>query len=100
MIFPEGGIPNRDHPKMAPFKDGAFRLAKSLKLPIVPVTFTNNYRLFSDPTHLLGPASPGISKVHIHPYLSKEEVKENTHGELNKRCFDIINKPLLTRLTK
>jgi 1-acyl-sn-glycerol-3-phosphate acyltransferase len=39
VIFPEGGIPDDNNPKMIPFKDGAFKLAKSLKVPLVPMTF-------------------------------------------------------------
>jgi 1-acyl-sn-glycerol-3-phosphate acyltransferase len=95
MIFPEGGIPDEEHPKMIPFKYGAFKLAKSLGVPIVPITFTNNYRLFSDPTEILGPAGPGISKVHIHPYITVEEIQELTQTELKNKCFDIINAPIL-----
>src|SRR5690554_115310 len=38
VIFPEGGIPD-DAPKLGPFKEGAFRLAKSAKCPILPITF-------------------------------------------------------------
>ena len=37
VIFPEGGIPDDINPKMIPFKGGAFRLAKALQIPIVPV---------------------------------------------------------------
>ena len=95
MIFPEGGIPDDDHPRMIPFKTGAFQLAKNLKVPIVPVTFTNNYKLFSDPTNILGRAHPGISKVYIHEYISAESIAEMTDQELKLKCFEIINGPLL-----
>ena len=94
MIFPEGGIPD-ENPKMIPFKNGAFQLAKSLHVPIVPITFTNNFELFSDPTHILGRAHPGISKVHIHQYISSEEVANMEIAELSQKCFDIINQPIL-----
>ncbi len=95
MIFPEGGIPDENNPKMVPFKEGAFQLAKSLKVPIVPITFMNNYRLLSDPSDILGPASPGTIKVHIHPYFSKEEVENMTQKELSLACFNRINAPIL-----
>jgi 1-acyl-sn-glycerol-3-phosphate acyltransferase len=95
VIFPEGGIPDADNPRMIPFKDGAFQLAKSLNIPIVPLTFTNNYRLFSDPGDFLGPARPGVSHVYIHPYLSAEEIKSLSQEALKARCFDIINQALL-----
>jgi len=95
VIFPEGGIPDDDNPRMVPFKEGAFQLAKSLNIPIVPVTFTNNYRLFSDPSQVFGPARPGISHVYIHPFISAEEVKSMSKNELSARCFDLVNGPLL-----
>lgn len=95
VIFPEGGIPDEDNPKMIAFKDGAFQLAKSLNIPIVPITFTNNYRLFSDPGNIFGPARPGISQVYIHPFISSEEVKLLSQEELKNRCFDIVNEPIL-----
>ncbi len=95
VIFPEGTIPDDDCPKMIPFKEGAFKLAKSLNIPIVPVTFTNNYRLFSDPTNILGPAHPGISRVHILPSIGVDEMAELSVKELTELCFNRINAPLL-----
>jgi 1-acyl-sn-glycerol-3-phosphate acyltransferase len=95
VIFPEGGIPDKQCPKMIPFKDGAFKLAKTLNIPIVPLTFTNNYRLFSDPTEILGPASPGIARVYINEYVSAEQIQSMEIKDLNKLCFDRINKPIL-----
>lgn len=97
VIFPEGGIPDTDHPKMIPFKDGAFRLAKDAGVGIIPVTFENNFKLFSDPLDILGLARPGISKVHIHEVISAEEVKASSIEELKNTCFEVINVPLLER---
>ena len=95
VIFPEGGIPEKGIPKMLEFKEGAFQLAKRLEVPIVPMTFTNNYKLFSDPTNILGPARPGVSHVHIHPFLTKEEIMSLSKIELKQKCFNIINGPIL-----
>jgi 1-acyl-sn-glycerol-3-phosphate acyltransferase len=95
VVFPEGGIPDEENPKMIEFKEGAFKLAKDLGVPIIPLTFLNNHKLFSDPTQLLGEAHPGISKVMIHDYLSKEKVISMTQNELLNYCFDIISKPLV-----
>jgi 1-acyl-sn-glycerol-3-phosphate acyltransferase len=95
VIFPEGGIPDEDNPRMVPFKAGAFKLAKQLELPIVPLTFTNNYHLFSDPTNILGPAHPGFSRLYVHPHISKSEVIRMSDKELSDHCFSIVNGPLL-----
>ncbi len=95
MIFPEGGIPDNDNPRMIEFKQGAFQLAKNLKVPIVPISFTNNHKLFSDPTNIFGPARPGISHVHIHEFITGEEIEAMSQEELSQKCFDIINAPIV-----
>lgn len=95
VIFPEGGIPDDNNPKMIPFKDGAFQLAKSINVPIVPITYVNNFKLFSDPTNLFESARPGVSKVYIHESISKEEVESLTQFQLKEKCFNIINAPIL-----
>lgn len=96
VIFPEGGIPDNKRPQMIPFKEGAFKLAKSTGIPIVPLTFLDNYHLFSDPDDL-DFAHPGISRVCIHPYISVEDVKNLTEKELELRCFETIAGPLRER---
>lgn len=93
-IFPEGGIPDENYPLMIPFKEGAFKLAKTMKVPIIPITYKNNHRLFSDPTHILGPARPGISKVYIHPYFSVESIQNKTIEELREEAFQLISSKL------
>ena len=69
VIFPEGTIPEVDIPKMVPFKNGAFKIAKEANVPIVPITFTTNHLLFSDPTMVFGPARPGVSRFYIGKYI-------------------------------
>jgi 1-acyl-sn-glycerol-3-phosphate acyltransferase len=95
VIFPEGGIPDHKCPKMIPFKDGAFKLAKTLNIPIVPLSFTNNFKLFSDPTEILGPARPGIARVYINEPVSEELIQSMEIKELNKLCFERINESIL-----
>lgn len=94
VIFPEGKIPDVN-PKLDRFKGGAFQLAKSISIPIVPLTFTTNHKLFSDPSFILGPARPGISKVYIHEYISVQEIERLTQQELSEKCRKIIEQPLL-----
>lgn len=47
-IFPEGGIVSKEIPRMARFKDGAFRLAIEKQIPVVPVTIATNWILLPD----------------------------------------------------
>jgi 1-acyl-sn-glycerol-3-phosphate acyltransferase len=90
VIFPEGGIPYQT-PFLMEFKDGAFKLAKSAKVGVLPLTFENNYHLFSDPEELLGLAHPGLAKITIHPFITKETVELLSEKELNDRTFNAIN---------
>ena len=79
---------------MVAFKGGAFKLAKQLNAPIFPITFLNNYKLFSDPMEWLGPARPGLATVHLHALVSKAEIETMSADELKDHCFRIISKPL------
>jgi 1-acyl-sn-glycerol-3-phosphate acyltransferase len=95
MIFPEGGIHDEILPQLAPFKEGAFKLAKNLMIPIIPVTFTKSYKLFSDPGNFFGGAHPGFVDVYIHDFISVEEIHSLSESELITKCFEIINDPIL-----
>jgi len=94
VIFPEGTIPEVDIPKMMPFKNGAFKIAKEANVPIVPITFTTNHLLFSDPTMVFGPARPGVSRFYIGKYISKELVAQKSFTELKELCFSRVEAPL------
>jgi 1-acyl-sn-glycerol-3-phosphate acyltransferase len=93
VVFPEGGIPDDDLPKMKPFKEGAFKLAKSCKVPIVPITFLNNYKLFSDPDQLLGEAHPGVCQVVQHPIIDVSTIESMTVEELMDFTYTLLSKP-------
>lgn len=91
VIFPEGKIP--DHvPALAPFKRGAFSVAFDANIPVVPITFYNNWRLFSDHTDLFGPAKPGISLVKVHKPLYPKDFEDLL--SLQEETYRIIDKEL------
>jgi len=96
VLFPEGGIPDENRPSMIPFKEGAFKLAKSANVPLVPITFLDNHHIFSDPGDL-DYAHPGISRVIMHPIVTTEQVASMTDKELSDYCFDTIAAPLRER---
>ena len=93
VIFPEGGIPY-ETPYLAPFKNGTFKLAISAKVGLQPVTFCNNYFLFSDPEAVFDRAMPGLSRVVIHPKITSTEVEAGTVEKLNERVYADINSRL------
>lgn len=91
MIFPEGTI-TKNAPHMGLFKQGAFQIAIQKQIPIVPVTFLNNYRRLERKSFFRGFASPGISDVIIHEPVSTKGLTKNDLPELEKRVRDIIEK--------
>ena len=90
-IFPEGGVPDEtvllDH-----FKDGAFRMAITHNIPVVPISFLDSKKRFSW-TFLSG--GPGKLRVTVNPFFEtsilgtedtstlREEVKEVILTDLN-----------------
>jgi len=98
-IFPEGTIPS-SVPEMIPFKSGAFKLAIDAQVPIVPVTFLNNWKLMSEPSNTFGPASPGIAKAIIHEPLETKGLTNADIDSLSERVFEVISQPLQGQLKK
>lgn len=62
MIFPEGG--RSADGRLQPFKPGAFRLASSLRVPVLPVTIVGGHEAW--PPHRLLPR-PGRISIVYHP---------------------------------
>lgn len=71
-IFPEGTIPHTA-PRMKPLKNGAFRVARQLKMPIIPITFPNNYYLLEDSMKFGAHSRPGLANAYIHPPIHIKE---------------------------
>ncbi|MDB5118496.1 MAG: acyl-phosphate glycerol 3-phosphate acyltransferase [Mucilaginibacter sp.] len=65
IIFPEGRIPDEYPPKLHDFKNGPFRMAIELKIPIIPVTSLNTWKVLWD-TGLLHGSKPGICNIFVH----------------------------------
>ena len=75
VIFPEGTISLRA-PQLRPFKNGAFKLAIQEQVPILPVTFTNNYKIVSaKPSRFMDYSRPGKAGVIIHDAISTSHMK-------------------------
>jgi 1-acyl-sn-glycerol-3-phosphate acyltransferase len=97
-IFPEGGIPDIQRPRMLEFKSGAFKLAMENKKCILPISFLSNYHLISDPSDVFGSAHPGFANTVVHPLVCYDAYKNWTEDDLKQKIFDTINQPLLELL--
>lgn len=94
VIFPEGTIPSFA-PKMKSLKSGAFLLSVETGYPIVPVTFTTNWRRLQAGAALRVKGGPGPSKVIIHPAIDPKDYGEKGAVQMKQDTFEIINKPLI-----
>ena len=91
-IFPEGGIVSTDFPRMARFKDGAFRLAVEKQIAIVPVTIATNWIILPNELTTLTripirmifhePIEPNIEQWNVQTL--KEEVYRIIDNELRQ----------------
>ena len=90
-IFPEGGVPEDESIVLDSFKDGAFRLAVEHEIPIVPLTFADNKKLFSY-TFLSG--KPGVMRVKIHPFFDTK----NKPSEYKKTVKEEVRQVILNQL--
>ncbi len=90
-IYPEGGIP-RGLPKLGNFKMGAFKLAIEKQIPIIPITFADNRRLY--PAELFFKGKPGLLRVTIHKPLEVEGLTLSDQHRLKEECYDIMDKRL------
>jgi 1-acyl-sn-glycerol-3-phosphate acyltransferase len=90
VIFPEGGVPKIDV-RLNKFKSGAFRLAISNKVPILPVTFADNKRkLPEDKLRVV----PGRLRVFVHMPIQFNDGAHNDENELKQLVFARINDQL------
>jgi 1-acyl-sn-glycerol-3-phosphate acyltransferase len=55
---------------MRGFKNGAFKLAIDKQLPVIPITYTNNWKLLQNGGFFKAFGRPGIAKVIIHESIS------------------------------
>lgn len=86
-IFPEGGVPADESIVMAPFKDGAFRLAIDHQIPIVPITFHDNKKRFS---YTFFSGSPGKMRAKIHEVISTKGKTQEDKRLVKDETFSTI----------
>lgn len=92
VMFPEGGIRSKDAMRLAPFKNGPFRVAIQKQIPIVPVTMPYNGLILPDDNKLL--MRPKRPKVIFHEPIETTGMGEEDLEWLKKQTFDVIHKEL------
>ncbi len=91
-LFPEGTI-HHNGPVMGRFKNGPFKLAIENQVPIVPITFLNNWLLLPDDYHnRVG--HPGVAHVIVHKPIPTKGMTEADINSLKSMVYDAITQPL------
>tara|TARA_B100001287_G_scaffold70393_1_gene58061 strand:+ start:68339 stop:68926 length:588 start_codon:yes stop_codon:yes gene_type:complete len=93
VIFPEGGWDNSEN-EMRKFKNGAFKLAIETGTSILPVTFKNNYDIFTDLSDLERNSKPGLANIVVHEPIETKNLTIKDLVSLKNQTFNIIYKEL------
>jgi 1-acyl-sn-glycerol-3-phosphate acyltransferase len=92
-IFPEATIPECS-PGLGPFKNGAFKLAIEAQVPVIPVSFLDNWKLFPDRKLERFLVRPGISRVIVHKAIPTAGLKEEDIPKLKEQVRNILETAL------
>ena len=92
VIFPEGGITTKQPPKLARFKDGAFRVAIEKQIPVIPVTIPYNWIVLPDDSRYL--LHWNKVKVIYHEPISTAGMTLDNLDQLKAEVFQVIDKEL------
>ncbi len=88
-IYPEATIPE-SAPRLIPFKDGAFKLAVEKQVPVVPMTYIDNWRLLSIGKKKPDRSGPGLCRVVVHKAIPTTGMTESDVPALRKQVYNLI----------
>lgn len=89
LIFPEGGIKDRDEEKMVEMRAGAYKLAMKAEANLLPISIYGATQIKKR-----APFRSTKVDVKIHPLIYFDEVKDLTTHEVAGKMFEIINQEL------
>jgi 1-acyl-sn-glycerol-3-phosphate acyltransferase len=93
VIFAEATIPLDYPPKLSSFKNGAFRLAIEHKIPILPVTSLDTWKVFWNTGAEYG-SRPGICNIFVHKPVETANLTLDDADALRDRVHSIIEQKL------
>jgi len=94
-LFPEGTILHNG-PCIGRFKNGPFRLAIQAQVPVVPITFLDNWVLLPD-DFLKRTGRPGMSHVIIHEAIPTTGMTEADMETLKAKVYKVMKDPLAAK---
>ena len=90
-IYPEGGVPDTKI-MLAPFKNGAFRMAIEHQLPIIPMVYLDNKRKFPYDVYK---GSPGKLRVKILPIIQTKGLTLKDLDDLRDFAYKLMYNELM-----
>jgi len=93
IIFPEGGIADNFPPTLHEFKNGPFKLAIDLKIPIIPVSSSTTWKLLWDDGTKYG-TKPGVCHYHVHKPVETAHLLPADADKLRDEVYGIIGRQL------
>ncbi len=93
VIFPEGLIAGDYPPVLYPFKNGPFRLAIEQKIPIIPITICNNWKIMWDDGKKYG-SRPGICDIRVHKPIETHHLDVEDEDSLKEEVYNTIHQEL------
>ena len=94
IIFPEGKISDDYPPQLHEFKNGPFKLAIELKVPIIPVSSPNTWKMLWDDGTKYG-TKPGVCHFYIHKPIDTINLIADDADALRDKVYSIINNKLV-----
>jgi 1-acyl-sn-glycerol-3-phosphate acyltransferase len=92
FLFPEGTISSKG--KLLSFKNGAFKLAIDNQVPVVPVTYLNNWKLLQNGGFLKSYGKPGVARVIVHKPVPTTGMTEKDLVNLRSQVYHTIEAAL------
>jgi 1-acyl-sn-glycerol-3-phosphate acyltransferase len=93
IIFPEGGIADNYPPTLHEFKNGPFKLAIELKIPIIPVSSSNVWKMLWDDGTKYG-TRPGVCNYYVHKPIETAHLTATDADNLRDEVYAIIGQRL------
>jgi 1-acyl-sn-glycerol-3-phosphate acyltransferase len=93
IIFPEGKIGDNYPPTLHEFKNGPFKLAIDLKVPIIPVSSSNAWKRLWDDGTKYG-TKPGICNYYIHKPIETGHLTPADADDLRDQVYAMLRDKL------
>ncbi|HET6245520.1 MAG: 1-acyl-sn-glycerol-3-phosphate acyltransferase [Bacteroidetes bacterium] len=99
IIFPEGTV-SKIAPRLSPFKNGPFKLAIEKQVPLVPVSYLSNWKIFGNGSFWSSPCGPGTSTIYVHKAISTKDVNEKNMTQIKEQVYTVLDNKMAEFLEK